>query len=175
MRRRRALTKPSPYPAFPQQLAISPLPEDAPLVSNRDTAKWRSQADSVPQMAICLFKTQRQTAGVMTLVGFSCARTTVSVVIGGRSRLRMLSGSGVVPVETRSLIFRSFGRAVLRGRAGCRSESIQCWTFANYSSSFNRWLCKIISIVEAFPAPPSLHFVRLNVDPKIRKMVNSLR
>lgn len=68
----------------------------------------------------------------------------------------MLSGSLVVQLKATSVIPRRYDRAALCGNAGSHSESIQCWTFANYSSAFNRWLCKIASIVEAFPAPPSL-------------------
>ncbi len=71
MRQRRALTKASPYPAFPQQLALSDVLCRLPLSKNRDTAKRRSRVDSVPKNALCLSKTQRHSPRVKTLVGFT--------------------------------------------------------------------------------------------------------
>jgi hypothetical protein len=71
MRQRRALTKPSPYPAFPQQLAISDVLCRLPLSKNRDTAKRRSRVDSVPKNALCLSKTQRHSPRVKTIIGFT--------------------------------------------------------------------------------------------------------
>jgi len=86
-----------PYPAFPQQPAISPELGPVPLASNRDTAKRASPSVSARLRAICLSNSETLSARVMTPTGFTKQFRIFQIAFWGYATLSWLKNVVIQP------------------------------------------------------------------------------